>query len=73
MRHNRYAGLFRCFHHGGDFFNVAGQHNDLRHDLKDRAVLFVNDNVFFFNQDVALADDTAQIANESFSIHCWGA
>ena len=52
------SACFAAFTTAATSFDVAGQHNDLRHDLKDRAVLFVNDNVFFLDQDIALADDS---------------
>ena len=64
-RHDRHVGLLRRFDDGGDLFDVAGHHDDLRHDLKDRAVLLVDDDIFFLDQKIMLADDRAQLANES--------
>jgi hypothetical protein len=37
------------------------QHHNLRHGLKDRSVLFVNQDVFLFDQNVVIADDWAQL------------
>ena len=45
-----------------------GSDDDLRHDLKDRAVLLVDDHVFLFDEHVAIADDGAQFAISSPSL-----
>ena len=50
------------FDHSGDLFDVAGQYDDLRHDLKDRTILFVDNDIFRLDQHAALADDGAQSA-----------
>jgi len=55
------AGTTGSFYNCGDLLDISGQHHNLRHDLKDRSVLFVNHDVFLFDQNVVIADDYAQL------------
>ena len=48
-RDDRHIGVLGRFDHGGDFFDVGRHDDDLRHDLEDRTVLLVDDDVFFFD------------------------
>ncbi len=63
------VGSLRRLDHGGHLLDIRGQHDDLRHDLKDRPVLFVDNHVFLFEQKIILADDGAQLMNESVPAH----
>jgi hypothetical protein len=50
------CGFYDC----GDLLDISGQHHNLRHDLDLRTVLFIDDDIFLFDKDVAIADDRAQ-------------
>jgi hypothetical protein len=45
--------------------NVSGHDDDRRHDLKDYAVLLIDNHIFFLEQKIAFADDGAQLMNEN--------
>src|SRR6266542_1671492 len=55
-RHDRNIGLLGKLNHRGHFFRVSREHNNLRYNLKDRAVLFIDDDVLFLDKNVAIAD-----------------
>ena len=61
MLHDGDGGRACGFYDCGDLLDISGQHHNLRYDLKDRSVLFVNHDVFLFDQNVVIADDCAQL------------
>jgi hypothetical protein len=67
--HDRHAGFCGRAHDRGNFRGVGGEHDDFRHRLEDRAVLLVDDDVFFFDQDELAADDGAQLVDEDGRSH----
>jgi len=48
MLHDGDGGRACGFYDCGDLLDISGQHHNLRHDVKHRAVLFLDDDVLFF-------------------------
>jgi hypothetical protein len=64
---DRNIGSLGDFDHGDHFFDVGRQDNDLRHGLKNRAVLFVDDDAFFLDKNIAIADGSRKRVDQLFS------
>jgi hypothetical protein len=45
--------------------NVSGHDDDLRHDLEDGTVHFIDNHIFLLEEKIAFADDGAQLMNEN--------